>query len=174
MYGAETARIQVKGPEFESQFSYLPAMCVLSVFYEGLKWDVVIGKSKWWHIKHLIITGEIQWHIWKLSEQSSPEQASNKYQSLSFYLFLCVCEEDCPWANICCQSSSILRGMPPQHGLMSSVRSTPGIWTLEPWAAEAEHTNYYATGPAPIPFLLDNSPLPFSNTLSPIHDLCNG
>ena len=65
---------------------------------------------------------------------------------LSIYLFG---EEYWPWANICCQSSSFcLRkivtdltsvlvflyfvcGMPPQHGLMSSVWVWPGVWTCK-------------------------------------------
>ena len=40
-------------------------------------------------------------------------------------LFICLFvfgEEDWPWVNICCQSSSIfVCGTPPQHGSMSSV-----------------------------------------------------
>ena len=40
-----------------------------------------------------------------------------------------------------CQSSSILCGVPPQHGLMSSARSAPGIRTSKPWATEVEHMN---------------------------------
>ena len=39
------------------------------------------------------------------------------------------------------QSFSILCGTPPQHGLASSARSTPGIRTREPRAAKAEHAN---------------------------------
>ena len=50
-------------------------------------------------------------------------------------------EEDWPQANICCQSSSILCRTPPQHGLMSSARSAPGIQTCEPWAAKVESAN---------------------------------
>ena len=40
-----------------------------------------------------------------------------------------------------CQSSSILCGMQPQHGLMSGARSTPEIRTYKPWAAKPQCTN---------------------------------
>ena len=73
------------------------------------------------------------------------------------YIF-CVCEEDWPWANISCQSSSfclrkivaeltpvpvfsVLCGMLPQHSLMNSAWSIPGIRTCKPWDAEAERVN---------------------------------
>ena len=70
----------------------------------------------------------------------------------SFFSFS-FCEEDWQqklakgqsWANICCQSSSTLCGMPPQGGLMGGTRSTPGIWTWEPWATEAEYVNLTTT-----------------------------
>ena len=69
--------------------------------------------------------------------------------SLKEYLFLCVCEEDWSWANICCQSSSFclrkmvpeLTSLPiffnfvcgtlPQHGLMSWVQVC--TWNLDLW-----------------------------------------
>ena len=72
------------------------------------------------------------------------------------HFFLCVCEEDWSWANICCQSSSFcLRkiateltsvpiflyfvwGILPQHGL---CRSAARIQTCEPRATEMEHMN---------------------------------
>ena len=38
--------------------------------------------------------------------------------------------------------------MLPQHGLTSTARSVPMIWTCEPRAAKAEHTNLAATPPA--------------------------
>ena len=88
----------------------------------------------------------------------TPEPGKNKFLLFEVTEFVCVCEEDWPWANIYCQSSSLcLRkmapeptsvqscsiscGMPPQHGLMTGARSTPRIWTQEPRVAEAEHAN---------------------------------
>ena len=42
-------------------------------------------------------------------------------------------------------SSSILCGTPPQSGLTSSARSTPGIHTCKPRTAEVEPTNLTTT-----------------------------
>ena len=57
------------------------------------------------------------------------------------FVCVCVCEEEWPWANNHCQSSSVWCGTPPQHGLTELARSTPRTWTCEPWATEAEHEN---------------------------------
>ena len=56
-------------------------------------------------------------------------------------------EEDWSWANICCQSC--------HHSMTWWVvcRSTPGIWTHEPQATEAAHTNFTTT-PLGRPLLL--------------------
>ena len=81
---------------------------------------------------------------------------------ISFYLFI-FCEEDWPWANICCQSSSFclrkivpeltsvpislyfVYGMPPQHGLMSGVEVCAQDPTQEPRDAEVECANLTTT-----------------------------
>ena len=85
--------------------------------------------------------------------------------TLMSYLFFA--EEDWPWANICCQSSSFCLGkiLPeltsvpiflyfvcgplPQHGHRQWCRFMPGNQT---WAAKAEcsELNHQATGPAPL------------------------
>ena len=76
------------------------------------------------------------------------------------YLFIYLfCEEDWLWAVNHCQSSFFrlrkivaeltsvpvflyfVYGMPPEHGLMSSATSMPGVQTCEPWATDAEHMN---------------------------------
>ena len=68
--------------------------------------------------------------------------------NFSFFIVLCVCFVFCVslWGRLSlsyrlCQSSSIIYGMPPQHGLTSGAWSTPGIGTFEPWAIKAEHAN---------------------------------
>ena len=57
-------------------------------------------------------------------------------------------EEDWPWANICAHLPlTLCVGRLPQHGLTSKARSTPGIRTSEPQAAEAELANLTAAPP---------------------------
>ena len=48
-------------------------------------------------------------------------------------IFFFLLEEDWHWANIFASLSSILCGMLPQHGLMSSARSVPRMGTCKPW-----------------------------------------
>ena len=78
---------------------------------------------------------------------------------------MCVCEEDWPWANICCQCSSFcLRKIVDDLHLCQSssishvgkcysvawwpvCKSTPGIWTCEPWATGAECMNLTTVPP---------------------------
>ena len=94
--------------------------------------------------------------------------------SFIFLFSFFVCEEDWPWANICCQSSSFcLRKIVPKLTAMpvflyflymgchhsmawwAVCRSTPRIWTHEPQAAEAEHANnHYTMGLVPSFFLM--------------------
>ena len=50
-------------------------------------------------------------------------------------------------------------GMLPQHGLISGARSTPRIWTGEPWAAKVEHENLTTIPPGGHPILLPWPPL---------------
>ena len=50
-----------------------------------------------------------------------------------------------------CQSSSILCGMPPQHGLTSSAWSMPLIQSCELQAAKAKHMNSTTTPPGQPP-----------------------
>ena len=59
-----------------------------------------------------------------------------------FYLFTFFGEEDWPWANICCQSSSTLYVRRPHNMAWGALcRSACGIWTHEPWAAKVECMN---------------------------------
>ena len=100
------------------------------------------------------------------------------------FLFVVVIlgsEEDWPWANICCQSSSFclrkifleltsvpiflyfVYGTLPQHGLMSSVSvhaKEPNLWTPG-YQSRAHELNHYATMPALIyHFLFARPPKP--------------
>ena len=68
------------------------------------------------------------------------------FQSCMFCFCFCF-DEDWPWANICCQSSSILCGMLPQLGLTSGAGSAPEIPTCKPWATKVQHTNLISTMP---------------------------
>ena len=47
-------------------------------------------------------------------------------------------EKDWPWANICACLPLFYEGSLPQHGLISGARSTLGIRTWEPQAADEE------------------------------------
>ena len=53
-------------------------------------------------------------------------------KSILQLLLLLFDEEDWPWANICCQSSSIVCGMLPQPGLMSGVGPRVGSEPVNP------------------------------------------
>ena len=64
------------------------------------------------------------------------------------FVCVCVCEEDWPWANICCQSSSISCGMPPQCGL--GARSAPKIWTCEPLCHLGRPLGFFLTCSKPV------------------------
>ena len=77
----------------------------------------------------------------------------------------CFCEEDWPWANICCQFSIFCLGKTvteltsvpiflyfvcgtlPQHGWWVLCRSEPRIQTREPQATKAECMNLAPTSP---------------------------
>ena len=66
-----------------------------------------------------------------------------------------------------CQSSSILCGMLPHCGWTSDARSMPGIWTHEPWAAEAENANLTSTSLGwPLDFLVSFSQLSLTKLMS--------
>ena len=59
-----------------------------------------------------------------------------------FYLFFFLGEESWPWANIHCQSSSILYvGCRHSMAWWALCRSAPGVRTHKPWAAKVEHAN---------------------------------
>ena len=97
---------------------------------------------------------------------SEPKSRSISVWSLHQCVWGCFCEEDRPWANICCQSSSFclrkivpelmslpiflcfIYEMPPQHSLRVVHRSARGTRTCKPWTPEAEHRNL--TTPPPV------------------------
>ena len=89
-------------------------------------------------------------------------------------IFLCVCEEDWPWENICCQSSSFcLRKIVTELNIYTNLPlfcmwdtakawldevCTQGLnlWTLGGWS-EALELNHYATRLAPISLIFNYS-----------------
>ena len=94
-----------------------------------------------------------------------------------FHIFFFVCEEDWSWANTCCQSSFCLRkivaeltsyqsssiscGMLPQHGMMSSAMSVPGVPNprIQGRGGGGRELNHYNTRPAPISVFFVSAPL---------------
>ena len=68
----------------------------------------------------------------------------------SILSFVCVCEEDCCWANICANFPLFYVGC--YHGMVCLDKwcwvhaQDPSLWTLGHWSGERE-LNHYTTGP---------------------------
>ena len=65
--------------------------------------------------------------------------------------FLCVCEEDCSWANICANLPLFSVGCRHCMAWWTVCRSLPGIRTHELWVSQngAHELNHYASRVAP-------------------------
>ena len=75
--------------------------------------------------------------------------------------FLCMCEEDCPWANVCANCPLLLY-VECHHSMawQAVCRSVPSIQTRQTWATKVEPVTL-TTVPLGWPFILPSFSLQF-------------
>ena len=137
---------QAPVPWAQREFCFWENGCYIGRFQKVLKktkWNILHSKFKCFSFG---INFNMSYELWEALPLLLCTWDYSYLCNLTF-LILFFGEEEWPWANVCAHLPLFCMLVTATAWLDEWCRSVPRIWTCEPWATEAEHTefNHYAT-----------------------------